>query len=264
MHDTLPALIERAMGGSERPLEFYLREQSRLPGPRANLELEGEVADLLAGLVIEQPHDVRVLLNYLVRNEKSVISNTPDEFVVMCGVAGFGACAAAQREWRAETLDLLAHYANSTAWRVREGAARAFQRILLVASHKTSEYLIALADRGTYLQQRACVAAVAEPVLLNGPDIIESALKLQRMVLERFHAIPSGERRRDDVRTLRQALGYTLSVVTAATPEKGFALMCECATWEDPDITWILRENLKKRRLAKFRQYTDKVSELLA
>jgi hypothetical protein len=83
-------------------------------------------------------------------------------------------------------------------------------------------------------------------------------------VLERLHALPAAERKRADVRVLRQSLGYTLSVVAAAAPEKGFALMRECATWGDPDINWVLRENLKKKRLAKFAEHTEKVSKLLA
>ena len=63
---------------------------------------------------------------------------------------------------------------------------------------------------------------------------------------------------------MRQALGYTLSVVTAAVPEEGFALMRECATWHDTDIAWVLRENLKKKRLAKFAEHTEALSRLLA
>ncbi|WP_136625169.1 hypothetical protein [Dictyobacter kobayashii] len=71
------------------------------------------------------------------------------------------------------------------------------------------------------------------------------------------------DRKCEDFRTLRRTLGYTLSVVTAALPEKGFAFMCECALWNDTDINWILRENLKKKRLAKFPQQIATVTELL-
>jgi hypothetical protein len=53
-------------------------------------------------------------------------------------------------------------------------------------------------------------------------------------------------------------------VVAAATPEKGFALMRECAGWGDPVVNWLLRENLKKKRLAKFTEHAEKVSRLLA
>jgi len=40
--------------------------------------------------------------------------------------------------------------------------------------------------------------------------------------------------------------------------------MRTCAAWGDPDVVWILRENLKKKRLAKFVAYTTELSELLA
>ncbi len=264
MYDTLSSLVERALSGNQRPLEFYLREQSRLPGSRANLELVSDLSELLAAVVTEQPGEARMLLLYLVRDTKTVVSNTPAEFVVLCGVVAFGACAAMRSDWRGEVFDLLGQFACSPAWRVREGAALAFQRLLPVAAQETIEYLMELAAEGNCFQQRASIAAIAEPPLLHTPALIEAALTIQQLVLERLHAIPAAERKRADVRVLRQALGYTLSVVAAAAPEKGFALMRECATWGDPDINWVLRENLKKKRLAKFTEHTQKVSKLLA
>jgi len=78
------------------------------------------------------------------------------------------------------------------------------------------------------------------------------------------HSTPGSDRKREDFRVLRQALGYAVSVVTAAAPERGFALMHQCVKWGDTDINWILRENLKKKRLAKFVGYTEGLSKLLA
>src|SRR6266581_8809643 len=93
MHDTLSSLVERAMMGSQRPLEFYLREQSRLPGPRANLELVNDFSYLLAALVTKQPAKVRALLSYLIQDDQQTnVSNTPAEFVMLCGIVAFGAC----------------------------------------------------------------------------------------------------------------------------------------------------------------------------
>jgi hypothetical protein len=140
----------------------------------------------------------------------------------------------------------------------------AFQRLLPVAPQETIEYLIELATKGNCFQQRASVAAIAEPPLLHTPDTIDAALLIQCLVLERLHALPATVRKHEDVRALRQGLGYTLSVVAAASPEKGFALMRQCAAWDDPDVNWILRENLKKKRLAKFVEHTEKVSKILA
>ena len=222
MHDTLSSLVERAMMGNQRPLEYYLREQSRLPGPRANLELVNDLSDLLAVLVKEQPANVRTLLNYLIQDDfQTNASNTPAEFVVLCGIVAFGACAAAQPEWRGGTFELLSQRAHSVYWRVREGVAMAFQRLLPAAAQETIGCLTALAHTGDYFQQRAAVAAIAEPPLLHTGEIVLAALAIQRIVLERVHMAPAGDRKREDFRALRQALGYTLSVVTAATSRRG-------------------------------------------
>lgn len=264
MHETLSSLVARAFAGNRRPLEYYLREHSRLPGVRANLELVNSLSNLLTAVVPEQPDQVWMLLHYLVQNEREVVSNTPDEFVVLCGVVAFGACATVRPQWHFEVFEMLEHFACSHSWRVREGVAMALQHLLPVIPDETLEFLSELASKGNSFQQRASIAAIAEPSLLRTFVLIEAALAIQRKVLERLHAVSLDMRKHDDVRTLRQTLGYTLSVVTAVTPEKGFALMQDCASWVDPDINWILRENLKKKRLAKYVEHAEKVSKLLA
>ena len=264
MHETLSSLVERALNGNRRPLEFYLRELSRLPGKRANLELATELSSLLGAVVSEYAGQTRALLTYLIRDGENVEVNTPDEFVVLCGIVASGACAAVLAGWRGEIFEVLGHYAGSISWRVREGVAMAFQQLLPAAPEETITYLMMLATEGNNFQQRASIAAVAEPPLLHTPEIINAALSIQRIVLERVHSVPVAERRREDFRALRQALGYTLSVVTAATPERGFALMRQCASWGDPDINWVLRENLKKKRLAKYAEHAEKLSRMLA
>jgi hypothetical protein len=264
MHETLSSLVARAFTGNRRPLEYYLREQSRLPGTRANLELVNSLSNLLIAIVPEQPDQVWMLLHYLVQDEKTVVSNTPDEFVVLCGVVAFGGCASVRSEWHTEVFELMKLFACSKSWRVREGVAMALQRLLPVIPQETIEFLIELAKKGNCFQQRASIAAIAEPSLLQDQPTIEAALTIQRIVLVRLHELPVTVRKREDVRALRQGLGYTLSVVTAATPDQGFELMRDCAGWNDSDINWILRENLKKKRLAKFVEHTEKVSRLLA
>src|SRR5258708_486224 len=101
MHDTLSSLVERALTGNQRPLEFYLRDNSRLPGPRANLELADDLGSLLAASLPRYPENVRTLLNHFANGDrKMVASNTPSEFVMLCGIIAFGACAAVDPEWR--------------------------------------------------------------------------------------------------------------------------------------------------------------------
>jgi hypothetical protein len=265
VYSTLPSLVDRALAGHPRPLEFYLRDQSHLPGTRANLELVHQLSYLLAALAKEQSEQVRTLLDYLISDDRhKVMSNTPEEFVMLCGIVALGACTASRSTWRSEVFELLGQYACSMCWRVREGTAIAFQRLLAASPKETISFLSILAKQGNYFQQRAAIAALAEPPLLYVAELLQAALTLQQVILERLRAAPAIERKREDFRTLRQALGYTLSVITAAAPEEGFALMRTCATWNDSDINWILRENLKKKRLAKYPSYMFEVKELLA
>src|SRR5579864_7464045 len=101
MHETLASLVARALENTPRPLEFYLREQSHLPGPRANLALVDDVSHLLVTLVREEPEKVRTLVRYLITgNGQAASSNTPDEFVILCGIVSLGACASVQAGWR--------------------------------------------------------------------------------------------------------------------------------------------------------------------
>ena len=264
MHETLSSLVARAFTGNQRPLEYYLRDQSRLPGTRANLELVNSLSNLLVAIVPEQPEQVWRLVHYLVQDEKQIAKNTPDEFVVLCGVVAFGACGSVHAEWHTEVFDTMRLFACSKSWRVREGVVMGLQRMLPAAPQETLEFLIELATKGNCFQQRASIAVIAEPALLQDQVLIDAALTIQSVVLGRFRDLANVDRKREDVRALRQSLGYTLSVVTAASPDRGFALMRKCVKWDDPDINWILRENLKKKRLAKFVEHTEKVSQLLA
>jgi hypothetical protein len=182
---------------------------------------------------------------------------------MLCGVISAGTCAAVQVEWREKTIEMLSHYACSPYGRIREGVATAYQHLLSVDRQLVMTNLKRLVTEGNYLQQRAAIAAIAESHLLFDPEIVNDAVQLQRVVLENSHRAPAAERKIEDFRVLRRALGYTLSIVTAAAPEQGFALMRECATWNDDDINWILRENLKKKRLAKFSQDAALIAQLL-
>jgi hypothetical protein len=253
VHDTLSSLVERALVGNPRPLEFYLREHSRLPGPRANIELANDVSHLLAASLPQHAERVRSLIQYFANGErKTLVGNTPSEFVMICGVLAFGTCAVAKADWREEIFDYLEQYACSSFWRIRECVSMAYQQLLQADVQGTLVRIMELARSGNYFQQRAAVTALSEPQLFCNTDLVAPALELHQIVLASVHSVPAWERKREDFRILRRALGHTISVVIAAAPEEGFALLAECATWSDADIIWILRENLRKKRLAKY------------
>jgi hypothetical protein len=98
------------------------------------------------------------------------------------------------------------------------------------------------------LVQRAVVAGLCEPVLLAG-DIPGRVLAILDTITAAFVARP--DRRSDGARALRKGLGYGWSVAIAASPAAGIARFERWLREADPDIRWIVRENLGKARLQR-------------
>ncbi len=259
--DALLPLIDAAfIPADPEPLSAHLIEYSNLPGPRGNLELAYAFADEIAALCPARGIDVARLLDALTTRTLTDDPASPLQMPQFCGAVALG-------EWgaRCDAIDeaavRLLVLADSPLWRIHEGVAMGFQRALF---HNWSGTLAAMRRAeaaASPLQWRALIAAVAEPPLLKDPAHAADALALHDRALDAFHALPPGVRRREDVRTLRQALGYSVSVIVAAAPEAGFARMHIWAAWSDPDVAWLLRENLKKKRLSA---WPDRVERLRA
>ncbi|MEW6582672.1 MAG: HEAT repeat domain-containing protein [Actinomycetota bacterium] len=205
--------------------EPYLNERSGLPGPRANLEL-------LAAVVEEAPAAVAWRL-----------ARGGDGYPAMCGVAALGRLAA---EGDADAVPELRRRASDPDWRMREAVAMGLQRL----GDASTEALFDVLERwagGTPLERRAAVAAACEPRLLRDPAVARRALALLDRITASLAAGP--DRRRDEVRVVRQALGYGWSVAIAALPDEGRPAFERWLHTGDPDVRWVVRENLRKRRL---------------
>ena len=59
------------------------------------------------------------------------------------------------------------------------------------------------------------------------------------------------DRRSDEFRTLRKTLGYGWSVAVVALPEEGKPRFEQLLESDDPDVRWVARENLRKKRLER-------------
>jgi hypothetical protein len=103
--------------------------------------------------------------------------------------------------------------------------------------------------RGNPYERRALAAGLCEPKLLREPRHVRRVLRL----LDRVTASVRTERDRagEGFRALRKGLGYCWSVAAAALPQAGLPAMEKWMASDDPDIRWILRENLRKARLAR-------------
>lgn len=218
--------------------DAYLQAESGLPGPRANLELVQAAADL------GRPEQFR---RWLALDPAVAPANTPAEFLPLCGAVGLGRLLA---EGDMNALPELRRHANDPRWRLREGTAMALQRWgdadmdALIGAMKVW-------SRGTWLEQRAASAAACEPRLLKDARHAPKVLKLLDTVTASLARARADDRQADDFKTLRKALGYCWSVAVAAAPAAGRAAMEKWLTSTDPDVRWIMQENLKKNRLAR-------------
>ena len=96
---------------------------------------------------------------------------------------------------------------------------------------------------------RAAMAALCEPRLLGDRRMVAGTLA----ILDRLTASvrDSADGRADDVRVLRQALGYGWSVAIAADIELGLPAFERWLLDPNADVRWIVRQNLGKARLAR-------------
>jgi hypothetical protein len=146
---------------------------------------------------------------------------------------------------------------------VRELVAAGLQTMLAADWDRTLAALRSWVADGRPLEVRAAAAAVAEPPLLDDPVRGNDALSIQEAAVGVLAAISSAERRKDDVRVLRQGLGYTVGVAVASVPGPGTGLLVRMARSGDPDLSWVVRENMKKARLRRIPEVSTKVGAVM-
>ncbi|MFW9793695.1 MAG: hypothetical protein ACFFEE_05315 [Candidatus Thorarchaeota archaeon] len=249
---------------AQEDLVRYITVNSNLPGPRGNLELasafEELVSDRASRNSVEELWELCSSMSNLSSIEAPV--NDPKEFIAFCGTRGLGAIGEKCQEYQKKTLFRLQTLAQDSRWRMREAVAMALQRLLSGDNNKIRRELEDWIEKGDWLVLRGTMAGIAEPHLLKDIDFAEWALEAHVKVLDRIR--DSSNRKSDEFRVLRKALGYTLSVVVKAIPSSGFRFLRELIKMDDKDIKWIVKENLKKKRLVtNFPKEVDKLAKIL-
>ena len=212
----------------------YLMQESRLPGPRANLELAFAVA---------QVGTADQLLRYAAFDSVAAPSNTQEEFLPVCGVLGLGYLAA---RGEGEYFSMLRRSASDPRWRIREAVALGLQEYGRTALDQLLEMMEEW-SKGTLLERRAVVASLCEPCLLTDQG---HASRIVDIIDEITASVPGEKDRRSaEFRVLRKGLAYGWSVAVAAQPAIGKPRMERWIVSQDPDIRWIMKQNLKKKRL---------------
>lgn len=214
----------------------YLKQHSNLPGPRGNLELAQVVA--LEGQEAQ-------FLRWLTLDANCAPVNSPEEFLAFCGVVGLGRLIA---EGKREHLKTIRPFASDVRWRVREAVAIALQA-LGRADMPALLYEMSQWSHGSPLEQRAAAAALCEPDLLCQESDVRQVLKVLDDITASIQKIEN--RKAGDFKILRQGLGYCWSVAVVACPGEGKHMMEKWFTEKDKDIRWIMKENLRKKRLER-------------
>jgi hypothetical protein len=214
---------------------FLLRE-SGLPGPRGNIEL---------GRAVAEEGDEGLFRRYLEYEEEIAPTNSPQEFLAFCGVLGLGRLLADGRD---DLVPLLRECASDGRWRTREAVAMALQtwgeadmRSLLREMEEWS--------KGSLLEKRAAAAALCEPRLLDNEEDVRWVLKLLDEITACIEQLD--DRGSEQFKALRKGLGYCWSVAVAALPDEGKRLMEKWFSSDDRDVLWIMKENLRKKRLER-------------
>ncbi len=216
--------------------EQFLLEESRLPGRRANLELARAVAE---------EGDKKLFNRLLALDAEKAPTNSPEEFLAFCGVLGLGRLLS---EGNTEILERLRLCAADPRWRIREAVAMALQRLGEVDMVSLLEEMEKW-SRGSPLERRAAAAALCEPKLLHEREHVGRVLEILDEITAGVRSVEN--RRNEEFRALKKGLGYCWSVAVAACPELGKRAMEKWFGSEDKDVLWIMKENLKKKRLAR-------------
>ena len=210
----------------------FLKKESGLPGPRGNLELAHAVAEEGSKKQFDQ------LLSF------QAGENTPEVFLVFCGVIGLGKLAANEPI----LFEQLRRYASDSRWRIREAVATGLQltgdqdMALLLKEMQTW-------STGNWYEKRAAAAALAEPRLLKQAKHAKQVLQILDKITASMQA--ANGTKDESFKVLRQGMAYCWSVAVAALPEAGKPMMEKWLDSQDKDIRWMFKENLKKNRLSK-------------
>ena len=226
-----------------------LLNNSGLPGPRGNLEL------LYSFSREASEADVKECFSYY----SDDLSNSPEEFVVMCGITGF--CVLNSKKI-SKALEQIRPYASHSSWRIREAVAIGIQEIAEGNMDEIIANLLNWAEGNDY-EKRAVIAALCEPKLLKQEQSVVKLFKILDKITMSFKGIDG--KLSDSQNTLRKTLGYGWSVAIAALPGEGKKVFSKTAETDNKHIKWIVRENLKKNRLAKMDHgWVEKMTALYA
>jgi hypothetical protein len=222
-------------------LERFLIENSKLPGPRANLELAFALSEVY--------ENIKVLTKWTEIDADHADVNDPKSFLPFCAAIALGRLYTKTKDNR--IIRILKKLAGDDRWRIREAVAFGFQRIgednISELKRIFSEWIVKSNNR----EKRTILVSLAHPEILDENTAL-FCFEILEYVFENME-------RDDDFEILKKGLEFTISVYIVANPESGFSFI-EKWIGKDKVIDEIIKTNLKKNRLLK--EYPERAGKL--
>jgi hypothetical protein len=212
----------------------FLLEYSNLPGPRGNLPLLYEFSKNA------DENEIKKCIEFI----NPDVRNSPEEFVGMCGILSY---SLSYQNDHKKVISFLKKYASHGSWRIRESVAISIQEI---SEGILEELIIELRNslQANDFEKRAIVAGLCEPKLLKNKKI---NLEILNILIESTKSLAHDQKLDEGSTSLRKALGYGWSVVIINIPAEGKQTFEKMFDLNGKHIKWILKENLKKKRLMR-------------
>lgn len=245
-----PFVEDLISGGKIRTLANYLTVNSNLPGNQPNQRLASVLAEEVAAHAEEKGVQLwGALTSWAEMTPEQAPTGSPREYLPYCGAVCIGALAASAEKWRLTALDRLQGLARDPRVHVREGVIDGLRHILKSDFLLAADEFVAWIESGNPYEMRAVGEAIAEPLLLIDETNAAAAMALHRALIDSYAQIPVAWRGGEEYGALRETLSHSLSVAVAALPDQGFDDMQRWAALGDPDLDWLLVQNLTRSRL---------------
>jgi len=233
-------------------INHFLIANSGLPGPRGNLTLSHEAAEKTAALWSSDVVFAKTLLRSWETSQM--------EYLRHCFTVACGAVCRDHSETRGELVPKMKQCLYDRFWRTREGVMFGLQEMTL----KDPAYVVNLLEdwcrEPDAMLLRNAVIVLSEPRLLKADSkVIASCSSFHTRAISFYLNSSKTERKTSDFQLLKKTLGFSVSVLISVDPSH-FPLLEGWAAIDDDDARWIVKENLKKARIAK--AFPDKVANL--
>lgn len=218
-----------------RSCRLYLLRNSGLPDNPCNLSLAQAFA---------RTAGINLIHEYASLTAQQAPENSPEEYLSYCGVLGLGRLMIEGKENAGEPLRKAA---SDRRWRIRKAVKEALQ---MIGEHDFGQ-LLAIGSEwidGNPYVQRAVITSVCKRKLLRDRRYANQVVQLLDQAM---NTIRESRPSTPGYTLLKKALGYCWSRVLVAYPEEGTPEFERWLFSNHPGIRWIVKKNLKKKRLVK-------------